>query len=121
MLYEIAGQLATLNEHDNANRSNRFGGGKLKKDQTELVAYQVMGKRKITKPCFVTFHWFHSGKHDYDNIAFAKKYVLDGMIKGGVLPNDNQAWVLGFADDFTKVDKGEERVLVEVEEITEDA
>lgn len=119
MLYTIQGQLATLNDHDAANRGNKFIGAKLKREQTELVAYQVMGKPKITKPCFVTFHWFYSSRHDYDNIAFAKKYALDGMIKAGILPNDNQSWVLGFSDDFTKVEKGQEKLLIEVEEIDE--
>lgn len=115
MKYVINGQLAYLNQHDNANRANRFAGAKLKKDMTELVAWQVKGKPPITEPCYITFHWRYSSRHDFDNQRFACKYVLDGMIKAGILPNDNQNWILGFKGDyFTKVNKGEEGVTVEV-------
>jgi hypothetical protein len=116
MQYVINGSLAKLNEHDNANRVNRFAGAKLKETMTNLVAYQLMGKPAITAPCWVTFYWKHSGKHDPDNIRFACKYVLDGMIKARVLENDNQKWILGFRGDyFEKVPKGEEGVVVVIE------
>lgn len=113
----IQGQLADLNKHDQANRNNRFGGAALKKEQTDLVAWQLKGKPKIKSPCTLEFVWYFSGKFDFDNIRFACKYVLDGMVKAGILPNDNQKWVLGFTGDtFIKVPKGQEKVEVFVEE-----
>lgn len=116
--YVIMGNLAKLNEHDNANRSNRFGGAALKKRMNELVIEALEGAEPVTKPCMIGFKWFYSGKHDFDNIRFGAKYVLDGMQKAGVLPNDNQNWVKGFTGDtFIKVDKGQEAVVVKVEEI----
>lgn len=115
MEYNIQGSLAKLNEHDNANRSNRFAGAALKETMTSLVAYQVKGKPAIAGPCYITFYWRYSTKHDFDNIRFACKYVLDGMIKAGVLPNDNQKWILGFGGDhFEKVKAGDEGVRVVV-------
>lgn len=118
MQYRIKGDLAKLNEHDNANRSNRFGGAALKKRMNELVMKSLEGAKPITKPCMIGFIWHYSGKHDFDNIRFGAKYVLDGMQKAGVLPNDNQNWVKGFSGDvFVKVDKGMEGVIVDVEEI----
>ena len=118
MRYTIKGDLAKLNEHDNANRTNRFGGAALKKRMNELVMSQLEGKKPITKPCIITFYWFYSGRHDFDNIRFGAKYILDGMQKAGVLPNDNQTWVRGFGGDwFTKVAPGEEKVMIEVEEL----
>lgn len=116
MEYIIRGSLAKLNEHDGANRANRFAGAKLKEQMTTLVAWQVKGKPVITKPCYITFYWKVSGRHDYDNVRFACKYVLDGMVKAGILENDNPKWVLGFKGDyFEKVPKGEEGVTVVVE------
>lgn len=116
MKYVIRGDLAKLNEHDGANRANRFAGAKLKEQMTTLVAYQLMGKQAITEPCWVTFYWKYSSRHDFDNIRFACKYVLDGFVKAGILPNDNQKWVLGFRGDyFEKVAKGDEGVTVVVE------
>ena len=44
------------------------------------------------------FKWHVKGRHDSDNIAFAKKFVLDGMVKAGVLENDNPKCVRHLAD-----------------------
>jgi Holliday junction resolvase RusA-like endonuclease len=116
MKYVIEGDLAKLNEHDNANRVNRFAGAKLKERMTNQVAWQLNGKPAITEPCYITFYWRYSSRHDFDNIRFACKYILDGMIKAGVLPNDNQTWVHGFGGDyFEKVSKGDEGVTVVAE------
>lgn len=86
----ITGQLATLNEHDNANRVNRFAGAALKKRMTEHVAHQAASMEPLTNPVFMDYEWFISTRHDYDNIAFARKYVQDGVVHAGKLPNDNQ-------------------------------
>lgn len=112
--YVIKGKFATLNEHDGANRSNRFLGAKLKHEMTEMVAWQLKGKPAITFPCTLHFHWHYSSRADFDNIAFAKKYIQDGMVKAGVLVDDSQKHVLGFSDSFTKVEKGAESVIVEI-------
>lgn len=117
MIYTILGQLAYLNDHDGANRTNKFGGAALKKQMTDLVAWQLKNKQPITKPCYIKFYWYYSSKHDFDNIRFAAKYVLDGMVKAGILKNDSQKYVLGFRGDiFIPVAKGDEKVKVEVTE-----
>lgn len=55
-------------------------------------------------------------KRDADNIAFAKKFILDALVNMRVLPDDSRKYVKGFYDtiiddktDFVKVE------LVEVE------
>lgn len=117
MIYTIKGSLATLNQHDGANRRNRFLGAKLKHEMTEFVALQLISKPKITKPCMITFNWKVSTRADFDNIRFAAKYVLDGMVKAGVLVDDSQKWVVGFGGDyFTKVPKGQEEIIIDIEE-----
>jgi len=119
MLFTIKANLAKLNEHDNANRINRYAGAALKEKMNKLVVKSLQDQldKVVTKPCIITFNWLYSSRHDFDNIRFAAKYVLDGMQKAGVLPNDNQAWVKGFGGDyFTKVEPGEEGVIVEVDE-----
>lgn len=113
----IKGQLKTLNDMISANRTNKYLGAKIKKEQTELVAMQLGRMKKVEAPVFITCHWFFSSRHDFDNIASAKKFLLDGMVKAGKLPNDNQKWVHGFHGDyFVKVEKGKEKVVVEIEE-----
>ena len=113
----IYGRLATLNEHDKANRSNKFVGAKLKKEMTQLVAMQCGKMKPIVGECIITCHWFYSSRHDLDNLRFGVKYLLDGMVSSGKLPDDNQKYIVGFGGDyFTKVAKGKERVLVEISE-----
>lgn len=117
--FTIVGELAKLNEHDNSNRSNRFGGAALKKRMTALVSDQCGPLSPITRPVIIGFDWYFSSRHDFDNIAFAKKYILDGMVHAEKLPNDNQKWVHGFSgDSFHKVPKGEEKVIVGIEDST---
>jgi Holliday junction resolvase RusA-like endonuclease len=111
----IRENLAKLNEHDNANRRNRFAGAKLKETMTGLVQASIMNlnEKPIDYPVLVGFIWYYSGRHDFDNVRFSCKYILDGMVKAGMLPNDNQAWVKGFLyDKFVKVEKGEDAVMV---------
>lgn len=116
----IVGSLAKLNDHDSANRANKFGGAALKKRMTEMVALQCGKLKPIEGESIITFHWFVSGKHDYDNVRFGAKYILDGMVKSGKLPNDSPKYIVGFGGDyFTKVEKGEEKVIVEID--TEEA
>lgn len=118
--YTIKGQLAFLNEHDKANRANKYGGAALKENMTNMVAWQLKNDPPIKQSCRIKFIWYISSNHDPDNIRFAAKYVLDGMIKAHVLANDNQAWVHGFdGDDFIHVKKGEEKVILEVRYVTE--
>lgn len=113
----VHGRLATLNEHDSANRSNKVVGAKLKKQMTELVALQCSKLKPISGECIITCHWFYSTRHDFDNVRFGVKYILDGLVTSGKLPDDNQKYIVGFGGDyFTKVDKGDERVIVEISE-----
>ncbi len=65
------------------------------------------------------FTWYarRTTVKDADNIAFAKKFVLDGFMKAGILGNDNRKHITGFQDEFA-VDKRNPRV--EIDEITED-
>ena len=88
---------------------------------TDLVAWQLKGQEHVVAPCVISFHWYYSTKHDFDNIAFAKKYVLDGMVKAGILLDDSQKWVLGFRDTFIRCDSGKEKIIIYVEENDENS
>lgn len=62
----------------------------------------------------VEFTWIEPDKRrDLDNICFAKKFILDAMVKGGVIPDDSRKYVTGFRDNFG-YSKGEPKVIVEV-------
>lgn len=69
-----------------------------------------------TKPIKIHFHWIEGNKRrDLDNIAFAKKFILDAMVKYGKLSDDNRKYVTAFTDTFAYGDKT--KVILEIEEI----
>lgn len=110
----IKGKLPSLNDYVQAERSNRYAGAKMKKDYTDFVYYtcREQGLEAKLKPCRITFKWYEeNSKRDLDNICFAKKFILDGLVKAGVIFNDTQEWVKGFTDKFY-IDKLKPRVEV---------
>ena len=80
---------------------------------TDLVAWTCKGKRiKPVKMAFIEFTWIEKGKRrDPDNIAMAKKFILDGMVHAGVLENDGWGQIAGWSDEF-KIDKARPGVEV---------
>lgn len=89
-----------LNEYINTERRNKYAAAKIKDDLTDEVAFQCELNR-FEKPqgkVDMIFKWHVKGRHDSDNIAFAKKYVLDGMVQAGLLENDNPKCVRHLKD-----------------------
>jgi len=65
----------------------------------------LKGKPKLDVPCRLKFTWRVKNKRvDLDNCAFAKKYVLDGFVKAGLIPDDSMKYITEFTDTFV-VDK----------------
>lgn len=101
------------NEYIAACRKNRFAGAKIKADYTQAVALYFRGLPPVTGPVKIRFIWHErTRRRDKDNVAFGKKFILDGMQAAGFLPNDNNRWVVGFEDCF--VYDGRDGVKVEV-------
>lgn len=99
-ILRIACDFVYLNEYINKERQNKYVAAKIKEDLTNQVMYQCLQCRWIRPKGKVDmlFKWHVKGRHDSDNIAFAKKFVLDGMVKAGVLENDNPKCVRHLAD-----------------------
>lgn len=119
--FEIKERLPGLNEYTKSNRTNKFAGATLKKKIEEHIYYYILEQLrniKISKKVFITFTWIEeNGKRDLDNICFAKKFILDALVKTGVLENDNKSHVSGFMDKFDYAEKS--KVIVELEEMEE--
>ena len=49
---------------------------------------------------------------DCDNVAFAKKYILDGLKEAKIIPDDSRKYVAGLGGDFFEIDKNNPRVEV---------
>lgn len=109
-------KLPSLNEYINACRKNAYAGAKMKKQTQEDIMWFVKKLPKFDKPINIHFHWVEGNrKRDYDNIASAKKFILDAMVKCGKLKDDNRNYVMGFSDTFG-YEKGVWKVILEIEE-----
>lgn len=89
-------------------------GASIKRDETERVAMEcrVCKLEACLEPVVLHFTWYmKNDKKDLDNVAFAKKFVLDGMVQAGILYDDSHKWVRGFTDSF-EIDKTSPRVEV---------
>lgn len=102
----IQHKFTSLNEYINKERTNRYMAAAIKKKETAIAEEAMSGLSKIDIPCRVSFTWYLTNKRrDLDNIAFAKKFILDGAVSAGVISSDNVQYVIGF-EDF--VEYGEE-------------
>lgn len=114
--------LVDLNTYINAERRNRFIGAKIKKTCTENIWMECMSEENskqepIKAPVYIHFRWYTKNlRKDADNIAFSKKFVLDGLVKAGVLPDDTRRWVNGFSDQFY-VDSSDPRLEIDFDEL----
>ena len=114
----IDGELTTLNTYTNSNRNNRYGGGALKKRETDRCAKAILQYLRDNPqdgelfPATIKIDWYRKNKRsDKDNIAFAKKFILDGFMKAGLLDNDNWENIRSFEDHFY-VDKENPRIEI---------
>lgn len=113
---ELPMKMPSANEYIDACRTNKFKAAKMKANIESHVLYYLRDLPKFEKPIRIHFLWVEGNKRrDYDNICFSKKFVLDAMVKGGYLKDDNRKNVKGFSDDFAY---GKDfKVIMEVEEI----
>ena len=116
MKLTIRGELTDLNTYVRVERGNKYAGAALKEKDTNRVYWECKSQKlkPINVPVKVDCTWFcKNKKKDKDNISFAKKFILDGLMKAGVLSNDGWDQVVGFQDSFS-VDAKNPRIEVEL-------
>ncbi len=114
--YTIDGRMPGLNEYTRKQRQNRYVGAAMKKRETERAAWAAKAALlpKFETPVRIDFKWIEKNKRrDRDNITFAKKFIIDGLVLAGVIADDGPDYVLGFSDSFG-YDKEHPRIVVTV-------
>ena len=114
IFFTIMGETVGLNEYINAERSNRFMGAKMKKDEMERIMWQLP-QEILPDRINLTLRAFVKDKRkDPDNIyTFFVKCLLDAMKMKGMIPNDGQANIGRIT--LEPVEIGEPRVVVTIE------
>lgn len=116
----IPGRLPSLNEYISEERTSRYKAAKLKRDAEQRIAIavrQCMRGIHIDKPVELNYLWAAKDERtDRDNIAFAKKFVQDALVRCDVLKDDGWRHVVGFSDRF-EVDKKNPRIEVLIKEV----
>ena len=118
MLLVLPGSLPGHNEYIKACRASKYAGAEMKKNVEELIQWQIKRqiRRKFTS-VRLEFIWYEPNrKRDKDNIAFAKKFILDALQATGVISGDGWGQVVGFSDEFF-VDKVNPRVEIFIEAV----
>lgn len=119
----IEGTLPSLNQYVDACRRNRYAGAKMKQAAENIICAFIknqLGGVTIDSPVAVSIAWYEPNrKKDPDNVAFAKKFLLDSLVQCGVLKNDSQQYIVRLSDSFY-VDKNNPRIEVTLREVKSD-
>lgn len=112
----IMPEMTDLNTYILAERSHKMQGAKIKKRETRVAAYEARNLPEVGGyPVDISFHWYARDRRtDPDNICFAKKFILDGLVDVGVLKKDGWKQIRRFGGDDFSVDADKPRVEVTI-------
>lgn len=100
----ISGRLVGLNDYTKACRGNKYEGANMKKEAEEFIMLcikQQIPNVHFDAPVELHFRWYEPNrKRDLDNVCFAKKFILDALVKAGTIKTDGWNGVMGFTDEF---------------------
>lgn len=116
----IEGRLDGLNEYTRACRKNKFAGAKMKKENEVIISACILEQLQgvyFDGVVELSFRWYEKDrKRDLDNIAMAKKFILDALVSNGIIVADGWKGVIGFTDNFF-VDKENPRIEVDIKKV----
>ena len=116
---KIRGVLPGANEYINAERTNKYKAAEMKRQAEHAVicaAKQQLRGVRFTKPVYMAYTWTEPNRRrDKDNIAFARKFIQDALVKAKILRNDGWAEIAGFSDTFC-VDKNSPHITAGIYE-----
>lgn len=113
--FEIPGTLPSLNDYIRAERANRFAAAGLKK-KAQAAIVEAMGEEppRFEGGVEVRVLWVRPDmRTDKDNVAFAKKFILDALQEAGVIAKDSWRLCTPYDSGFL-VSKANPRTIVTV-------
>lgn len=119
MKFDIEGRLPGLNEMIDAAKK---GKGKyqpysmMKQTYTEMVAWLAKMLPKYEQVDIIITWYEPNEKRDPDNVQAGCKFILDGLVKAGTIPNDTRRYIKSITH-IPELDRENPRVEVEIQEI----
>lgn len=114
--FQIPGSLPTMNEVIAVSKIRYGKYADMKRKYTELVKNCAKGLPAIESANFHITWYAKDKRKDPDNIASGIKFLLDGLVEGGILPNDGWKEVKSISHSF-QIDKANPRIEVEIFEV----
>tara|TARA_R100001463_G_scaffold2261_8_gene9621 strand:+ start:230 stop:655 length:426 start_codon:yes stop_codon:yes gene_type:complete len=111
----VPGTLPQLNDVIRRSKGHWSSYHKDKKETENKIKVCILSQKmkKIEGPVFLHFSWTSkNARVDPDNIAFAKKFLLDALVTEQILPGDGRGVVKGWIDEFPDPDPDNPRVEV---------
>lgn len=113
---EINIKFLSFNGYVDLCRRNKYQAANYKRNIEDEIGYYIRKLPRFNKPVVVHFHWIEENKRrDLDNICFAKKFILDSLVKHKKLKDDNRNCVTAFTDSFGYGPRT--KVVIEIEEV----
>lgn len=114
----VPGELPDLNQIIEASKQHWGQYSKMKKDETNYVAWIASASiKRHYKKADIEITWCCKNRRkDKDNIMAGTKFILDGLVQAGVIKNDGWANVGDIRHKF-RVDKQDPRIEVKITEV----
>lgn len=113
--FTVEGRFCSLNEFYRMHPMEQWA---TKADHDERVAWSAKAAKVMPARGRIRYHvhWVEQNhRRDLDNVAFAKKFVQDGLVKAGIIKNDTHHEIAGFSDSFS-YDSKHPRIEITIEE-----
>lgn len=112
----VYGELPDLNTIIDKSKSHWANYSKMKKIYTSRVARAAIGAQKVKKADIDIIYYCKNRRKDPDNIiGGGNKFVLDGLVKAGVIENDGWRHVNSL-NCRCRLDKDNPRVEIRIRE-----
>lgn len=112
------GEWPTTNEVIELTKQHWFKYAKKKKQLTDRAQLECLSQYRgatIYEQAGLYFDWYvKDDKKDPDNISFGSKYIIDGMVKAGVLKDDSLKVIQNGIMHFFTVDSANPRCEVTI-------
>lgn len=93
--FTVPGTLPGLNAYTRDNRGNKYRGNRTKREAEACITpFLPRPIANLRYPVTVSVVWHEPNRRrDVDNITFGVKFLLDAMVRRGVLDGDGQRFV----------------------------